>query len=465
MASPDHRHLFPDHESSDTPTPLLDGLGRSPRGSSYTGPSQKLSAPNDRPINDERRRSAADASVTLQSQLRYNWIVVDNVEIDNEEALDVLNRIAQPESYGKTFGDVGKSEIKKEEPHNHDSIEERRNVVVVGREWRFSERQYQTDLPPRDGLCYFKFDHGSIFHVCSFIKWDSSQQGKPQDEIAGLRHDRRKEPQKESSSQHNSTLSFIRGGLSRRPQFHGDTTQHTSSSTGFIFEWRRWLSSAFTSTTTNDKHNRKRKGRGPQTSYYCFLRPSRYWYDPRHLDDPRFRQGVHHTLMHLEGCHISIIPFVNPQKLKEERNQQFRNTHPQVPKSMTLSKLRSLKEKMFGLLAHGAHVSLELSTIACAWVYLERLVTMGLVDKSNRKVKAAACFMLAYKFNNEVEDSIQLKEFAQMVLRVLDDSTLTPNRLFLAEFTVYAELEFSLMVELPHIRPHLEDAEAHGQLE
>jgi hypothetical protein len=40
---------------------------------------------------------------------------------------------------------------------------------------------------------------------------------------------------------------------------------------------------------------------------------------------------------------FSVILFVNPKQLKDELNRQFRDKHPELPPSLTLSKIRSLK--------------------------------------------------------------------------------------------------------------------------
>lgn len=40
---------------------------------------------------------------------------------------------------------------------------------------------------------------------------------------------------------------------------------------------------------------------------------------------------------------FSVILFVNPKQLKDELNRQFREKHPELPPSLTLSKIRSLK--------------------------------------------------------------------------------------------------------------------------
>jgi hypothetical protein len=67
-----------------------------------------------------------------------------------------------------------------------------------------------------------------------------------------------------------------------------------------------------------------------------------------------------------------------------------------MPPSLTLSKIRSLKQQV---LLIGLKSDLEISTIALACVYFERLCLDCRVDKSNRQLTFAACLLLAYKTN------------------------------------------------------------------
>jgi hypothetical protein len=67
-----------------------------------------------------------------------------------------------------------------------------------------------------------------------------------------------------------------------------------------------------------------------------------------------------------------------------------------MPPSLTLSKIRSLKQQ--ALVACVAS-QIELSTLALACVYFERLCLDCRVDKSNRRLSFAACLFLAAKVN------------------------------------------------------------------
>lgn len=199
---------------------------------------------------------------------------------------------------------------------------------------------------------------------------------------------------------------------------------------------------------------KKKKPRG--VSYAQFLFPSRFEYDPYALDNKRFQQGKHQTVLRMQTFCTSVIPYYPPLLLKDELNNQFHKLHPTIHPSMTLSKLRNLKKKMFGLLER--EEQLDVSTVACAWVYFERLVLLGVVQKSCRKLYAGACLLLAFKFHQNGETEI-VRSLGKL-LKQLDRSA-SPQPLCLAEFAVYCMLEFSLQLSLHHVLPlilsYLED--------
>jgi hypothetical protein len=175
-------------------------------------------------------------------------------------------------------------------------------------------------------------------------------------------------------------------------------------------------------------------------------------YTPGFLDDPNMKQGRHRNVMvgdKITGPIISsTIQFVKPSVLKAELNKQFRERFDQweppksqrkfigatvidgvytlidptetvqengdtekrrpragslgeretihMPPSLTLSKIRSLKQQA---LVACVRSQIELSTLALACVYFERLCLDCRVDKSNRRLSFAACLFLAAKVN------------------------------------------------------------------
>ena len=93
---------------------------------------------------------------------------------------------------------------------------------------------------------------------------------------------------------------------------------------------------------------------------------------------------------------------------------------------MSLSKLRRCKAL---LLSIGVELDLELSTIALACVYLERLCWRNVLDKKNRRLASAACLILAFKWNEAVQHSVKHKQTNQLfaVRSTLRHSTVSPT--------------------------------------
>ena len=142
--------------------------------------------------------------------------------------------------------------------------------------------------------------------------------------------------------------------------------------------------------------------------------------EPIALDDPNIQSGRHRVVLALPGLRSSIISFVRGKELKRELNEQFRLQHPWLQPSMSLSKLRRCK---LLLLACGVEADLELSTVALAHVYLERLCWKNLVDKKNRKLLSAVCLTLAYKYNEGAQQQQRRRQYNQLftaVERLLD---------------------------------------------
>ena len=85
--------------------------------------------------------------------------------------------------------------------------------------------------------------------------------------------------------------------------------------------------------------------------------------------------------------------------------------HSWLNPSMSLSKLRRCKSLLLSL---GLELDLELSTVALACVYLERLCWRNVLDKKNRKLASAACLTLAWKWNEAVQHNVKHKQLNQL---------------------------------------------------
>lgn len=62
---------------------------------------------------------------------------------------------------------------------------------------------------------------------------------------------------------------------------------------------------------------------------------------------------------------------MRPSEVKRELNEQFRLAHPEIMPEITLSKIRSIKNHLVEI---GKAVDLEISSVAHAFVYFEKLV-------------------------------------------------------------------------------------------
>jgi hypothetical protein len=251
-------------------------------------------------------------------------------------------------------------------------------------------------------------------------------------------------------------------------------------------------------------------------------------YVPGFLDDPAMVQGRNRNVVigdRVTGCIVSsTIQFVKPADLKADLNKQFRerfdgweppksqlkfigakvidgiytlvdpkdvtdthddkNVHEssrrarqgsisspadaketiRMPPSLTLSKIRSIKQQA---LKAAVKARLEISTVALACVYFERLCLDCRVDKSNRRLSFAACLLLAAKINEsniglvmrsqEEDDDEKLglqslirptkksnTMFASLLEFFTQDWELSLKHLFSAEWGVFAALGFEL---------------------
>jgi len=156
--------------------------------------------------------------------------------------------------------------------------------------------------------------------------------------------------------------------------------------------------------------------------------------------------GKHRLVMNLHGMMSSILSFVKASDVKQELNNQFREKHPWLHPSMSLSKIRRIKRLMTTV---GRELDIELSTIALAYVYFEKLVIKNVVDKENRKVAAAGCVLLAFKMN-ELMTPQQMKTHRVPLARLLEELEnvfgVTKKDLLHAEFGLFVCLGFNLAV-------------------
>jgi len=166
------------------------------------------------------------------------------------------------------------------------------------------------------------------------------------------------------------------------------------------------------------------------------------------LDDPTLITGKHKTIIALPYFMSSIIQYSRPSDLKKELNEQFRQLHPDLDPSLTLTQIRKVKKNIY-LVAQ--EMDLELSSVAKAYVYFERLILKKEVNKYNRKLIGATCLFLATKVNDPKE--VSYANLLKVLNKIMDVS---PKEIRENEFNVFVALEFILYVPLWDIRPHFE---------
>jgi len=149
-----------------------------------------------------------------------------------------------------------------------------------------------------------------------------------------------------------------------------------------------------------------------------------------------------------------------------------------MPPSLTLSKIRSLKQQA---LTAAVKAKLEISTVALAIIYFERLCLDCRVDKTNRRLSFAACLMLAIKINEPNVEVIITKAianptkksrtsqriqslirphkksstmFASLLEFFTQDWNISLKHLYAAEWTVFAALQFRLKAKPSDVAFH-----------
>ncbi|KAL9658295.1 hypothetical protein ABK040_015615 [Willaertia magna] len=176
-------------------------------------------------------------------------------------------------------------------------------------------------------------------------------------------------------------------------------------------------------------------------------------YDPLYLDDPNIRTASKRKVMTLPGLVTSTIPFLKSKALKKDLNEQFRQQHEDC--LLTLSKIRKLKRRMVKAITR-SKVD-ELSIVAVACVYLEKLILKNFVNKQNRKRIAAVCLLIAFKVSID-SPAEERKVLMSQLLDEIESAFEVSRKKFLPiELFIMSEgLHFDLIPSLKDIQPHLQ---------
>uniref|UniRef100_A0A1A7YPR6 Cdk5 and Abl enzyme substrate 2a n=1 Tax=Iconisemion striatum TaxID=60296 RepID=A0A1A7YPR6_9TELE len=168
-------------------------------------------------------------------------------------------------------------------------------------------------------------------------------------------------------------------------------------------------------------------------------------YDPNLLSDPQWPCGRHKRVLIFASYVTTVIEYVKPSDLKKDMNETFREKFPHI--KLTLSKIRSLKREMRAV---SEECSLQPVAIAMAFVYFEKLVLQGRLNKQNRKLVAAACVLLAAKISSD----LRKPEVKQLIDKLEERFRINRRELIPLEFSVLVALEMGLYLPESKVMPH-----------
>uniref|UniRef100_H3D4L3 Cdk5 and Abl enzyme substrate 2a n=1 Tax=Tetraodon nigroviridis TaxID=99883 RepID=H3D4L3_TETNG len=171
-------------------------------------------------------------------------------------------------------------------------------------------------------------------------------------------------------------------------------------------------------------------------------------YDPNLLSDPQWPCGRHKRVLIFASYMTTVIDYVKPSDLKKDMNETFREKFPHI--KLTLSKIRSLKREMRAV---SEEFGLQPVTAAMAFVYFEKLVLQGRLNKQNRKLVAAASVLLAAKISSDLRKA-EVKQLIDNEQKLEERFRINRRELIPLEFSVLVALEMGLYLPESKVMPH-----------
>nr|XP_046251942.1 CDK5 and ABL1 enzyme substrate 2 [Scatophagus argus] len=168
-------------------------------------------------------------------------------------------------------------------------------------------------------------------------------------------------------------------------------------------------------------------------------------YDPNLLSDPQWPCGKHKRVLVFASYMTTVIEYVKPSDLKKDMNETFKEKFPHI--KLTLSKIRSLKREMRTV---GEDCGMQPVTIAMAFVYFEKLVLQGRLNKQNRKLVSAACILLAAKISSDLKK----QEVKHLIDKLEERFRISRRELISFEFGILVALEMALYLPESKVMPH-----------
>lgn len=129
--------------------------------------------------------------------------------------------------------------------------------------------------------------------------------------------------------------------------------------------------------------------------------------------------------------------------VKDSLNEEFASLYPFLDSRLTLSTIVNMREKYIVLLCRD--LDIEVCTVALAWTYFNKLLDWNCVTRYNRKSKACACILLAYKFIEEMTTHEVQQNLGRLISSLCEDESEAFKEATLREeFEVYSALRFDL---------------------
>ncbi|PVU88210.1 hypothetical protein BB559_005670 [Furculomyces boomerangus] len=199
-------------------------------------------------------------------------------------------------------------------------------------------------------------------------------------------------------------------------------------------------------------------------------------YNPNFIDDPDLDTGlIQRTMLGLTGLIGSIFQFSNNQSLESELNERFSEQHYELHRNgLTINRIRTTKASMLYV---SKNMGLDLSTVALAYVYYEKLLVKLLnsykessfdqvfgeysIDyichicgsiPNSFDLFASICLLLAAKINEPTPTKI----VHQLINNLAKRFFINKKHIYEHEFFIFSVLEFSLLVPNREYSPHID---------
>ncbi|KRX79503.1 CDK5 and ABL1 enzyme substrate 1 [Trichinella sp. T6] len=208
-----------------------------------------------------------------------------------------------------------------------------------------------------------------------------------------------------------------------------------------VVSFKELYSSSAGASLGSDKVNSDPEG----TNFLCYLELLRSkQLDRVFLDDTPFRSSVFKTTLTFASYLTSIMDIFDPAEAKRESNSMFQRKYPDI--QLTYSKYTSLRREMKSvMLAHDG----DLVVLAQAYCYFDQIVLKLLVDKTNRKLVAAGCLLLAAKINDYKGNQLKI-----IIESIEERFRVSRKDLFKYELPLASALEFELNLPALYVKAH-----------